>query len=114
HDQQRRFQGDLTMAGNSLTTLSGLTCPHGGTVAIVSSNARVAAGGAPVALATDTFAITGCPFQIPVGVGTVPSPCVRVQWILPDLRDRTNGSLGLTQGSAGLCLAATQIPQGPV
>ena len=102
------------MAGNSLNTMSALSCPHGGTVTIASANARVSAGGAPLALSSDTFTITGCPFQIPVGVGTVPSPCVRVQWILPDLRDKTNGSLGLSQGSAGLCLAATQVPQGPV
>jgi hypothetical protein len=102
------------MAGNSITTMTALACPHGGTVAIVSTNAQVAAGGAPLARATDTFTISGCPFQIPVGVGTVPSPCVRVQWILADLRDKTNGSLGLSQGSVGLCLAATQVPQGPV
>src|SRR5262245_6941823 len=102
------------MAGNSLTTASQLRCPHGGTVSIVSANARVSAAGAPLALSTDTFAISGCPFQIPVGVGTVPSPCVRVQWIMADLRNKTGSSAGLTQSAAGVCLAATQIPQGPV
>jgi len=102
------------MAGNALNTMAALRCPHGGTVTIASANARVAAGGAPLARSSDTFTITGCPFQIPVGPAMVPSPCVRVQWIMPDLRDKTNGSLGLSQGSAGLCLAATQLPQGPV
>jgi hypothetical protein len=102
------------MAGNSLTTASQLKCPHGGTVSIVSSNSKVSAAGSPLALSGDTFTISGCSFQIPVGTGTVPSPCVRVQWIMTDLRDKTNGTLGLTQSSAGLCLAATQMPQGPV
>lgn len=102
------------MAGNALNTMAALCCPHGGKVTIASSNARVAAGGAPLALSSDAFTIVGCPFQIPVGPVMVPSPCVRVQWVLPDLRDKTAGSLGLSQGSAGLCLAATQVPQGPV
>lgn len=102
------------MAGNSLTTAAQLKCPHGGTVSVSSANSRVSAAGSPLALASDTFTISGCTFQIPVGAGTVPSPCVRVQWIMSDLRDKTNGNLGLTQGSAGLCLAATQMPQGPV
>jgi hypothetical protein len=102
------------MAGNAITTASSLQCPHGGTVAIVSSNARVMAAGAPLALATDTFTIAGCPFQIPVGVGTVPSPCVRVQWIVTDVRNGVNGAPTLSSSSVGLCLAATQIPQGPV
>jgi hypothetical protein len=102
------------MAGASLNTLASLCCPHGGKVTIASTNVRVSGGGAPLALSSDTFTIVGCPFQIPVGPAMVPSPCVRVQWIMPDLRDRTGGSLGLSQGSAGLCLAATQAPQGPV
>jgi hypothetical protein len=102
------------MAGSALTAMSSLQCPHGGTVSIVSANARVLAGGVPLALATDTFTIAGCPFQIPVGVGTVPSPCVRVQWIVTDLRSGVNGAATLSTSSAGLCLAATQVPQGPV
>jgi len=102
------------MAGNSLTTAAALQCPHGGTVSIASTNTRVTAGGAPFALATDTFTIVGCPFQIPVGTGTVPSPCVRVQWIVTDARDKANGMFALSRTNAGVCLAATQLPQGPV
>jgi hypothetical protein len=102
------------MAGNSVTTLASLCCPHGGTVTIASGNVRAAAAGAPLALVTDTFTVVGCPFQIPVGPGMVPSPCVRVQWIVADLRNTTSGSPGLSQTSVGLCLAATQVPQGPV
>jgi hypothetical protein len=102
------------MSGNSLTTAATLQCPHGGTVQIISTNTRATAGGAPLALATDTFTIAGCPFQIPVGTGTVPSPCVRVQWTVTDLRNAVGGAPTLSFSSVGLCLAATQVPQGPV
>lgn len=67
-----------------------------------------------MALATDTFTISGCPFQIPVGTGTVPSPCVTVRWIVTDMRNSVNGVPTLSANSVGLCLAATQVPQGTV
>ncbi len=44
----------------------------------------------------------------------MPSPCVRVQWTVTDLRNVVNGSPTLSTSSVGLCLAATQVPQGPV
>ena len=44
----------------------------------------------------------------------VPSPCIRVQWIVTDLRSAVNGVPTLSASSVGLCLAPTQIPQGPV
>jgi hypothetical protein len=101
------------MAGGALTTMSSLMCPHGGTVTIISSNARVSGGGAPLALATDTFTIAGCPFQIPTAV-PIPSPCVSVQWVVTDMRSTVNGAPTLSASSVGLCLAATQVPQGNV
>lgn len=102
------------MAGHTLNVASTLQCPHGGSVQIISANTRVKVDGAFAALATDQFLISGCPFQIPVGVGTVPSPCVTVQWILTDLRSKVNSTPTLSKSSVGLCLAATQLPQGPV
>lgn len=101
------------MTGFSITTASQLKCPHGGTVQIVSSNARVKAAGAQMALATDVFTIAGCPFQIPAVV-PIPSPCVTVQWVMPDLRGKVGKLATLSQSSVGLCLSAAQIPQGPV
>ena len=95
----------------ALTTASTLQCPHGGTVTIVSANGRATAGGVPLALATDSFIVAGCAFTIPPGV---PSPCVKVQWIVSDLRNGVAGAPTLSQSSVGLCLAATQAPQGPV
>jgi hypothetical protein len=99
------------MAGPSLTAASTLLCPHGGTVAIVPSSTRATAGGAPIATTADTFTIAGCVFTLP---GPVPSPCVRVQWIVPELRVKHGGAPALDAGSVGLCLAATGAPQGPV
>jgi hypothetical protein len=102
------------MSGNTLNVNSTLQCPHGGTVQIITANTRVKVDSAFAALATDQFLISGCPFQIPVGVGTVPSPCLTVQWILTDLRSLVNSTPTLSQTSAGLCLNAMQVPQGPV
>lgn len=96
-----------------ITTASVLQCPHGGSVSIVTTNTKAKAA-ASLALVSDTFTIAGCPFQIPVGVGTVPHPCVRVQWVKPNIKTLVNGSPTLADDSVGLCLAADQVPQGPV
>jgi len=101
------------MSGNTLTVNSSLQCPHGGTVQIISSNTRVKTEGGGAALATDSFIISGCLYQIPAVV-PIPSPCVLVQWIVPDARNRVNGNFILSQSSTGLCMSATGIPQGPV
>jgi len=101
------------MSGKTVTTASTLMCPHGGSVQIVSSNARVSVNGTYMALATDTFTITGCPFQLPM-TPPVPSPCVIVQWLVPDAQTTVNGTPTISESSSGLCLAATQVPQGPV
>ncbi len=102
------------MAGQTLTISSTLQCPHGGQVQVISSNTSAKTAGGALALATDTFTISGCPFQIPVGVGTVPSPCVMVQWIVTDMRNKVNNLPTLSTSSVGLCLAATMVPQGNV
>jgi hypothetical protein len=97
--------------GGLLTTASVLMCPHGGTVSAVTSNTRANAGGAPLVRVSDTFIIAGCPFTLP---GPVPSPCVSVQWVSPDARSQAGGAFTLSEASVGLCLAATQAPQGTV
>ena len=101
------------MPGGMITTASTLQCPHGGSVTIATTNTMVTAG-SPLALATDSFTIAGCPFQVPVGVGTVPHPCVRVQWTAVNPLTSVNGNPTLTEDSVGVCLAADQAPQGKV
>jgi len=102
------------MAGNTVNVDSTLQCPHGGAVQIISANTRVKVGGAYAALATDQYLISGCTFQIPVGAGTVPSPCLTVQWIVTDMRVTVNGTPTVSRGDVGLCLSALQVPQGSV
>jgi hypothetical protein len=87
-------------------------CPHGGTAQVVPGNPRVAVS-APVATMADAYPIVGCPFQIPVGAGTKPQPCIRVQWLAPATRVAVNGAPAILQASAGMCFSAEGIPQGP-
>jgi len=101
------------MAGKSITVNSTLQCPHGGMVQIITTNTRAMADSGFIATIADTFIISGCPFQIPAVV-PIPSPCVTVQWIVPDTRVKVNGNPTISQSSVGLCLSAAQLPQGPV
>jgi hypothetical protein len=101
------------MGGFIVTTSASAICTHGGSVSIVSSNTRVKAGGAPVATLSDTYSVGGCPFQIPVGAGTKPQPCVSLRWVAPAVRVKVGGQFVILQSSSALCLSAEQIPQGP-
>ncbi len=101
------------MAGKSITTNSILLCPHGGMIQIITGNTKATAGGGFIATTADTFIISGCPNQIPAAA-PIPSPCVSVQWIVPDTRVKVNGSPTISRSSVGLCLSAARLPQGPV
>jgi len=70
----------------------------------------VKATSTPMATSADTFIVAGCPFF----AGNVPSPCLSVKWIVTDMRVKVGGPLTLSTASKGLCLNATQAPQGPV
>ncbi len=85
-------------------------CPHGGQVTTVSADTRVLASGMPVALATDQFTVAGCVFTLPSGT---PQPCVMVQWTAPAARTLVNGQPAVTALSAGICIAANGVPNGP-
>ncbi len=85
-------------------------CPHGGQVTTVSSNARVLVNGMPAATMSDQSLIAGCAFQLP---GPTPSPCLRVQWLVPAMRVSVMGQPVLLQTSQNLCLSPAQAPQGP-
>ena len=101
------------MPGYLLTTTASVMCTHGAKVSIVSGNARVKAGGAFVAVLSDSGTVSGCPFQIPIGTGTKPQPCVTVRFLVPATRIRIGGQPALLQTSSGICQSAEQIPQGP-
>lgn len=95
-----------------IDTAATIMCPHGGQVSISSSNSKVKVGSSYATTLSDTFTVSGCPFQIPVGAGTKPQPCTKLQWVVPATRVRVNGQFVLLQSSTGLALSAEQIPQG--
>jgi hypothetical protein len=90
-----------------------INCPHGGQASITSTNQRVKVNGMAVALVNDLTTVAGCAFQVPIGTGTKPQPCVKVQWTVPATRVKVMGQFVLLQSSSGLCQSAEQIPQGP-
>ena len=92
-----------------LTTASTMMCPHGGTVMAVPGQSQTTAG-APVLRMSDTCTIAGCAFNI----SGVPNPCVTVQWVQAATRVQAGSDFVLNEASVGLCLAATQAPQGSV
>lgn len=90
-----------------------IMCPHAGSVTANASNTRVKVGGQLVVTQNDIFTVGGCPFQVPVGAGTKPQPCVKVQWLKVALRVKVGGQFVVLQDSNGICQSAEQIPQGP-
>ena len=101
------------MAVPILTTASSVSCPHGGTLSLSTSNAVAKAQGSPMLLLTDQHSVSGCPFQIPVGVSTKPQPCVLARWTVGATQTKVNQTAVLLQTSVGMCYSAEQIPQGP-
>jgi hypothetical protein len=92
-----------------LTTSSTMMCPHGGTVIAVPAQTQAVAD-SPVLTMSTTCSIAGCAFVI----AAVPSPCLTVQWVQGATAVRAGGDFALNESSVGLCLAATQAPQGTV
>jgi hypothetical protein len=60
----------------------------------------------------DLHTVAGCMFQIPVGAGTKPQPCVTVR-LEPATRVFVNGEPAAILTPAAICYSAEQIPQGP-
>ncbi len=98
------------MAG-LLNMSSIMMCPHGGTVNVVTTNARVKVGGGFALRSSDTFLIVGCPFILPP---STPHPCVQVQWVQPALSSQVMSDFTLTEESVGLCVAPDMAVQGTV
>lgn len=94
-----------------------MQCTHGVPATIPPAQARVLVTGQPVATMPGIITVAGCPFQIPVGPGTKPQPCVRVQWTMPSVRVLVMGQPALLQPAPGpgpgICLSVEQIPAGP-
>ena len=91
-----------------LTAASTMMCPHGGTVTAIPGSTHAQAA-SPILRGSDTFTIAGCSFNPGVA-----SPCVSVTWVQTAQRVKHAGDFVLDEASVGLCLAATQAPQGTV
>ncbi len=92
-----------------------MQCFHGGP-ATVAGLPRVLVNGQPVATMASQIAVAGCLFQVPIGTGTKPQPCVTIKWTMPSTRFLIAGqpaallpSLGT---GPGVCQSVEQIPQG--
>ena len=90
-----------------LTTSSTVMCPHGGMAQLITTNTEAVIDGAPVLLQTDMHPIVGCPFT-----PAVYSPCVLIRWVTAATQTAVRNVPVLLQTSVGLCLNATQVPQG--
>jgi hypothetical protein len=92
---------------------AGITCAHGAKATVMPSQQRVRVADNFVAILADATTVAGCPFQVPIGTGTKPQPCVKIQWTVSATRVKVNRQFALVQSSTGLCQSAEQIPQGP-
>ena len=93
-----------------LTTNGVVTCPHGGTVTLSTSQSDAEAEGGKLILTSDEHTIAGCAFTLP---GPKPSPCVKVKWQMGASQVTVNGTAVVNQASVGLCYNAEETPQGP-
>jgi len=100
------------MPGNILTISSTVLCMHGGSAILTTANSRVMADNVPALLESDVHSVAGCPFQIPVGVGTKPSPCIRIEWSGGSTQVQVNGVGVLLQSSIGKCFSPEGAMQG--
>jgi hypothetical protein len=83
--------------GDLLTVAAQISCTHGGTVQAIPAQSTAA----------DTFIVAGCGFS-----PGAPSPCITINWVVPDTATTAGGNPTLSTGSTGLCVAATGAVQG--
>ena len=105
------------MPGLVLHAGAQVSCFHAAPAAVAPSVPRVLVSGSPVTTVS-TLPVAGCPFQVPVGPGTKPQPCITVNWAAVSARVFAMGQpllLQLPPGpgpGAGVCKSVEQIPQG--
>ena len=97
------------MPGYILTTSSQVSCTHGGTATLSTSNTKVKADNSPALLESDVHPVAGCPFTLP---GPKPSPCVRIEWTAGATMCKSDGTKLLIQSSVGKCISAEGATQG--
>lgn len=93
-----------------LNDATSMMCPHGGTVSVITSNAKVKGGGGFLIRPGDTYIIGGCSLNI----AGAPHPCMQVKWVQSTLKNKAAGDAALNESSVGLCVAGDQAVQGTV
>lgn len=101
------------MPGALVQTLATGMCSHGGQMQAVGSGARVLLSGQAAVTIVDIHPVAACPFQIPIGGGTKPSPCVTAAQFVPATRVFIMGQPAVLNTSLGVGKSAEQAPQGP-
>jgi hypothetical protein len=100
------------MPGFVLNVASTVLCMHGGTAILTTANTQLNVDNLPALLESDVHSVAGCPFQIPFGVGTKPSPCILIRWAGGSTQLSANGGGVLVQSSIGTCYSPEGVPQG--
>jgi hypothetical protein len=100
------------MPGNVLNISSTVLCMHGGSAILTTSNSKLMVDNVLALLESDVHSVAGCPFQIPVGPGTKPSPCIRIEWSMGAMQMQVNGVGVLLQSSIGKCYSPEGAMQG--
>ena len=100
------------MPGHVLTTTSTVKCTHTGSAILTTANAKVMVDNAYALLESDIHSVAGCPFQIPIGTGTKPSPCIRIEWSGGSQQLKVNETGVLVRSSVGKCYSAEGAMQG--
>jgi hypothetical protein len=101
------------MPGPLMHLGAGVSCPHAAPAQGAPGSPRVLLSGQPASTIADLWTVAGCPFQIPIGTGTKPQPCIKIQWAAPAARVLVNGAPALLAISPGIGQSVEQIPQGP-
>lgn len=101
------------MPGYLLHVNAGMTCLHQAKATIAPAQARVLAGGQPVATMASRIVVAGCPFTVPP---SKPQPCLTVKWAMPTTRVLVGGQPAMVQAApgpgAGMGMSGP-IPNGP-
>ena len=91
-----------------LSSRATIMCPHGGSATVTPTAARTSVDGDPPLRQGDVSTVAGCGLNI----SGAPSPCVRIEWMLPAARVMFEGAAPLLHTSVGLCMSAPGAPQG--
>ena len=93
-----------------LTTLSMVTCPHGGLANLSTSDHNLFVNASPILVESDIHVIM--PGTCSLSASSPPSPCVRIVWSNGSNYTTKERIKLLTKSSLGKCYSANGVLQG--